>query len=116
MLAYDAGTARIVLAGRTQGALLVDVALCLDARAPRWAAERLAVVMVVGHLECCEVRRLSLCVRAARRRLTDCRGRLRFPRFLRAARRRSCRVQRGCCARCWWWTRRIWTSRCGTTC
>ena len=63
VLAYDAGTAHIVLAGRTQGALLVDVALCLDARAPRWAAERLAVVMVVGHLECCEVRRLSVCAR-----------------------------------------------------
>ncbi|KJA28987.1 hypothetical protein HYPSUDRAFT_128259 [Hypholoma sublateritium FD-334 SS-4] len=61
VLAYDAGAARIVLAGRTHGALLVDVALCLDARARVWAAERLAVVVVIGHLECCEVRGPFVC-------------------------------------------------------
>lgn len=56
---YDAATGLAVLAGRTRGAVLVDVTLCVDERAHAWASERLAPVVVVGRVERCKVRHAS---------------------------------------------------------
>ncbi len=58
MLWYDPTSGLIALMDGSV-ALLVDVSLCLTATSATWAQEYLCQLVVLGHLESCEVGRVS---------------------------------------------------------
>ncbi|KAL0953753.1 hypothetical protein HGRIS_004942 [Hohenbuehelia grisea] len=55
ILCYDPLSARALLLDKDI-ALLVDVSLCLDRWSSSWIRERLAPVMIIGHLEAVDTR------------------------------------------------------------
>ncbi|KAG5221033.1 hypothetical protein IMY05_C4479000800 [Salix suchowensis] len=55
VLCYDPTSALLLLVDK-ETALLVDVSLCVDRWSGPWLRERLAIAMIIGHLETLEVR------------------------------------------------------------